>query len=52
MIGPTRIQKIVLLLLIAILWRMMNKNLDSQLAKDLDDKHHVLLEQALAEVEK
>lgn len=48
----TRYQKIILLLLIAILWRMMTKNLTTQLAKDLDDKHHELLEQALAEVEK
>jgi len=31
---------------------MLNKNLTTQLTKDLDDKHHELLNQALAEVEK
>lgn len=48
----TRYQKIILLLLIAILWRMMQKSLTTQLSKDVDDKHRELLNQALAEVEK
>ena len=48
----TRYQKIILLLLIAILWRMMNKNSTTQLAKDSEDSHRDLLQQALAEVEK
>ena len=48
----TRYQKIILLLLIAILWRMMNKNLSSQLAVDTKESHDDLLNQALVEVEK
>jgi hypothetical protein len=48
----TRYQKIILLLLIAILWRMANKGLSTQLSKDTDDGLHDLLNQALAEVEK